>query len=109
MFKSCRVRHLRQSTLRSPASFQGDATILRPTGRIAPHLRLLPITGTIRYVQYEWDNGKAATNLRKHGVDFPMPLQPSKTRTASKRSTPGLFTTRSGFRSSAWLAARYCS
>lgn len=50
---------------------QGDATILRPTGRIAPHLRLLPISGTIRYVQYEWDNGKAATNLRKHGVDFP--------------------------------------
>lgn len=50
---------------------QGDATILRPTGRIEPHLRLLPISGTIRYVQYEWDNGKAATNLRKHGVDFP--------------------------------------
>ena len=27
----------------------------------------------IRYyvpVQYEWDNGKAAENLRKHGVDF---------------------------------------
>ncbi|QQO33732.1 BrnT family toxin [Bradyrhizobium diazoefficiens] len=22
-------------------------------------------------MQYEWDNGKAATNLRKHGVDFP--------------------------------------
>jgi uncharacterized protein len=21
-------------------------------------------------VQYEWDNGKAAANLRKHGVDF---------------------------------------
>jgi uncharacterized DUF497 family protein len=21
-------------------------------------------------VQYEWDNGKAAVNLRKHGVDF---------------------------------------
>ena len=21
-------------------------------------------------MQYEWDNGKAATNLRKHGVDF---------------------------------------
>jgi uncharacterized DUF497 family protein len=21
-------------------------------------------------VQYEWDNGKAAENLRKHGVDF---------------------------------------
>ena len=22
------------------------------------------------HVQYEWDNGKAAENLRKHGVDF---------------------------------------
>ena len=21
-------------------------------------------------MQYEWDNGKAAENLRKHGVDF---------------------------------------
>ena len=30
----------------------------------------LPISGTIHYVQYEWDNGKAAANLRKHGVDF---------------------------------------
>ena len=31
---------------------------------------LLPISGTILGVQYEWDNGKAADNLRKHGVDF---------------------------------------
>jgi uncharacterized protein len=30
----------------------------------------LPVSGTISYVQYEWDNGKAAENLRKHGVDF---------------------------------------
>ena len=30
----------------------------------------LPISGTAPYVQYEWDNGKAALNLRKHGVDF---------------------------------------
>ena len=30
----------------------------------------LPVTGTIACVQYEWDNGKAAENLRKHGVDF---------------------------------------
>jgi uncharacterized DUF497 family protein len=33
-------------------------------------LRALPVSGTIAYVQYEWDNGKAAENLRKHGVDF---------------------------------------
>jgi uncharacterized DUF497 family protein len=33
-------------------------------------LRGLPVSGTIAYVQYEWDNGKAAENLRKHGVDF---------------------------------------
>jgi uncharacterized DUF497 family protein len=33
---------------------------------------LLASTTGIRYsrVQYEWDNGKAAENLRKHGVDF---------------------------------------
>jgi uncharacterized protein len=30
----------------------------------------LPISGTKLLVQYEWDNGKAAENLRKHGVDF---------------------------------------
>jgi len=33
-------------------------------------LRRLPVSGTIPLVQYEWDNGKAAENLRKHGVDF---------------------------------------
>jgi len=42
----------------------------RTTRLITLALPLLPISGTIRYVQYEWDNGKAATNLRKHGVDF---------------------------------------
>jgi uncharacterized DUF497 family protein len=30
----------------------------------------LPITGTLCGVKYEWDNGKAAANHRKHGVDF---------------------------------------
>ncbi len=30
----------------------------------------LPVSGTNLRVQYEWDNGKAAENLRKHGVDF---------------------------------------
>jgi uncharacterized DUF497 family protein len=33
-------------------------------------LRQLPVSGTNPDVQYEWDNGKAAENLRKHGVDF---------------------------------------
>jgi uncharacterized protein len=33
-------------------------------------LRPLPVSGTIAYVQYEWDNSKAVENLRKHGVDF---------------------------------------
>ncbi len=33
-------------------------------------MRRLPVSGTITCVQYEWDNGKAAENLRKHGVDF---------------------------------------
>ena len=30
----------------------------------------LPISGTMPHVRYEWDDGKAAENLRKHGVDF---------------------------------------
>ncbi len=30
----------------------------------------LPVSGTIPRVQYEWDNGKAAVNLRRHGVDL---------------------------------------
>ena len=30
---------------------------------------MLAVTTGIRY-RYEWDNGKAAENLRKHGVDF---------------------------------------
>jgi uncharacterized protein len=30
----------------------------------------LPISGTIVQVKYEWDDGKAAANLRKHAVDF---------------------------------------
>jgi uncharacterized protein len=30
----------------------------------------LPISGTNLRARYEWDNGKAAENLRKHGVDF---------------------------------------
>jgi len=33
-------------------------------------LRQLPVSSTIRYVQYEWDDRKAADNFRKHGVDF---------------------------------------
>jgi uncharacterized DUF497 family protein len=33
-------------------------------------LRGLPVSGTVACVQYEWDDGKAAENLRKHGVDF---------------------------------------
>lgn len=33
-------------------------------------MRGLPVSGTIIRVQYEWDNGKAAENLRKHRVDF---------------------------------------
>ncbi len=37
---------------------------------ITLRLLQLPVSGTILGVQYEWDNGKAAANLRKHVVDF---------------------------------------
>jgi uncharacterized DUF497 family protein len=43
-------------------------------------------------VQYEWDNGKAAENLRKRGVDFAGAIAaavPSKMRTVWKKSTRG--------------------
>jgi uncharacterized DUF497 family protein len=38
--------------------------------QITPSLLSLPVSGTVFHVKYEWDNGKAAINLRKHGVDF---------------------------------------
>jgi uncharacterized DUF497 family protein len=41
-----------------------------PEHLVKAYLRALPVSGTIACVQYEWDNGKAAENLRKHGVDF---------------------------------------
>ena len=34
------------------------------------HLLPLLVSGTTFRVQYEWDNGKAADNIRKHSVDF---------------------------------------
>ena len=33
-------------------------------------LRELPVSGTVACVRYDWDDGKAEENLRKHGVDF---------------------------------------
>jgi uncharacterized protein len=42
----------------------------RILGRIAPPLLSLRVSGTILHVKYEWDDGNAAVNLRKHGVDF---------------------------------------
>ena len=35
-------------------------------GRLPP----VPVSGTTPRVQYEWDERKAADNIRKHGVDF---------------------------------------
>ena len=59
---------LRQSTLRWPTgSVSAQST---PEHLVKAYLRALPVSGTIACVQYEWDNGKAAENLRKHGVDF---------------------------------------
>jgi uncharacterized DUF497 family protein len=49
----------------------GCATWGQVDGKVtAGRLLLLPISGTMPRVRYEWDNGKAAENLRKHGVDF---------------------------------------
>ena len=31
---------------------------------------MVPVSGTTLGVRYEWDKGKAADNILKHGVDF---------------------------------------
>ena len=51
-------------------------------------------------MRYEWDNGKAAENLRKHGVDFTDAVAALEDR---KRLED--IDTRSAFKSSEWLAA----
>jgi uncharacterized DUF497 family protein len=52
-------------------AYPGSIGALRQlTLAAAACLPRLPISGTMLRVQYEWDNGKAADNLRKHGVDF---------------------------------------
>jgi uncharacterized DUF497 family protein len=57
-------------------------------------------------VQYEWDNGKAADNLRKHGVDFADAIaalhDPSRLEEIDMRFDYG----GSEFRSSEWLTVR---
>jgi uncharacterized DUF497 family protein len=46
---------------------RNDGTTAEAGSRLLPSL---PISGTNLRVRYEWDKGKAAENLRKHGVDF---------------------------------------
>jgi uncharacterized DUF497 family protein len=57
-----------RATLRQ--NIRHRANPLRSTPPVHARLLSLPISGTIFAVKYEWDNGKAAANLRKHGVDF---------------------------------------
>jgi uncharacterized DUF497 family protein len=56
-------------------------------------------------VQYEWDNGKAAENLRKHGVDFADAIAALEDPNRLEKSTRGSSTARSEFKSSEWFAA----
>jgi uncharacterized DUF497 family protein len=60
-------------------------------------------------VQYEWDNGKAADNLIKHGVDFADAIAALEDPNRLEEIDMRLFTTRSGFRLSEWLIATSCS
>lgn len=89
-FESFRARHLRQSTLRSPASSRATQPYF------AQPARSRHTCGYYRYpVLFAMCNmnGTMAKPPRifvNTAWIFPMPLQPSKTRTALKRSTPGL-------------------
>ena len=42
----------------------------KPESKLVSKDRALPISGSKFRVRYQWDNGKAADNLRKHWVDF---------------------------------------
>jgi hypothetical protein len=77
----------------------------RASRRRGGRLQRLPVSGTVSCVQYEWDNGKAVENLRKHGVDFADAIAASKTRIVWKKSTRDSNMARSGFRLSEWLVA----
>ena len=59
-----------QSPLRPHASSAGSFAPGRTLRSTTRGLRQLPVSGTIWLVRYEWDDRKAAENLRKHGVDF---------------------------------------
>jgi uncharacterized DUF497 family protein len=57
-------------------------------------------------VHYEWDNGKAAENLRKHGVDFADAIAALEDPNRLEEIDPRSCTARSGFRLSEWLTAK---
>jgi uncharacterized protein len=54
---ACRLRPL---SIRANVRHQARGRLLAATTE----------SGTMPHVRYEWDNGKAAENLRKHGVQF---------------------------------------
>jgi hypothetical protein len=71
-----------------------------------PRLPQLPISGTIFRVRYESDDGKAAANLRKHGVDFVDAIAAPEDTNRVEEIDTRLSTARNGFRSSEWRTAR---
>jgi uncharacterized DUF497 family protein len=60
-------------------------------------------------VQYEWDNGKAAENLRKHRVDFADAIAALEDANRLEEIDSVSSTARSEFKSSEWLAVTCCS
>jgi uncharacterized DUF497 family protein len=57
-------------------------------------------------VQYEWDNGKAAENLRKHSVDFADAIAAFEDPNRVEKIDDRFAMARSAFRSPEWPMAR---
>jgi len=100
-----------RATLRQSAALATDfdpvlTPLQRTPRRTLSYLRRLPVSGTISRVQYEWGNGKATENLRKHGVDFADAIAALEDRTVWKKSTRGSSTARSGLGLLEWLTAK---
>jgi uncharacterized protein len=60
-------------------------------------------------VQYEWDNGKAATNLRKHGVDFADAIAALEDTNRLEEIDARFVYDEERFRLLEWRTARCCS
>jgi uncharacterized DUF497 family protein len=59
-------------------------------------------------VRYEWDNGKAAENLRKHGVDFADAIAALEDANRLEETDSRFEYGEERFKSLGWRAGRCC-